>query len=301
MPDPSHPEDPRPIGKPASPFDTDEIRPIHVAPRPEPVASIPAPSHSDGYEIEGGALPEDEEPPQPVPIPPPPIDRPKARPKPKVEIPSADEGGSTEFVTEFSEVDPVWTRMGEWGPDLIRVVAAGVGTLILSWMIGFGTFGLLIFLAGGAATVLLSYPLLITLERPVRITPEQAVIDFFAAASHHFPNYRRMYLLLSVAGRESGKFRTFESFRDYWKGRIERWRREGGAGQYTPLKFEVDGFRADKSTGKETSRADYTVHIYIRDREDVGAIASFRMAHGLVKGPDRMWYLNRGVLESASK
>ncbi len=214
----------------------------------------------------------------------------------------SEDGGSAEFATEVSEVDPVWTRMGEWGPDLVRVGAVGLGTLFLAWLVGiFSGLGMLVLLLGGAATVLLSYPLLITMERPVRITPEQAVLDFYAAASHHFPHYRRMWLLLSVVGRESGKFRTFEAFRGYWAGQIERWRREGGVGKYTPLKFEVDAFRSDKSTGKETSRADYTVNVYIRDREEVGPIETFRMAHGLAKGPDRMWYLNRGVLETASK
>ena len=51
------------------------------------------------------------------------------------------------------------------------------------------------------------------------------------------------------------------------------------------MKFEVEDFRADKSTGKETSRADYTVNVYLRDREDDGPIESIKMAHGLVKGP----------------
>ena len=124
---------------------------------------------------------------------------------------------------------------------------------------------------GGAATVLLSYPLLITLERPVRITPEQAVTDFFAAASHHFPHYRRMWLLLSSAGRESGPFPTFDDFRDHWKGRIEGWRARPGAGKFAPLKFEVEDFRADKSTGKSTSKADYTVRVFLRDQRGRGA------------------------------
>jgi hypothetical protein len=303
MPDPSHPDDPKAVGKPAlSPFDTDEVRPIRIAPAPEPVIPVSS-SASDGYDLEGYSVPEVEEPPRPVVLPSAPVERPKVKPRTKLsaDLPGIEENGSTEFVTEVSEVDPVWTRMGEWGPDLFRVGAAGLGTLVLSWLFGFGTLGLLVVLAGGAATVLLSYPLLITLERPVRITPEQAVLDFYAAASHHFPHYRRMWLLLSVNGRASGKFRSFEDFRDYWKARMERWRKDGGVGKYTPLKLEVDGFRADKSTGKETSRADYTVHVSIRDRDDVGPIESFRMAHGLVKGPDRMWYLNRGVVDPASK
>ncbi len=296
MPDPSLPDDPKPIGQPASTFDTDELRPIHVPP-------VTPSAGSDGYELEGYSVPEVEEPPRPVPIPSPPVERPKVKTRTKLsaDTPGLEESGSTEFVTEVSEVDPIWTRMGEWGPDLYRVIGAGLGTLFLTWLFGFRAFGVLVFLAGGAATVLLSYPLLITLERPVRITPEQAVVDFYAAASHHFPHYRRMWLLLSVVGRESGKFGSFEQFRGYWSGAIERWRREGGVGKFTPLKFEVDAFRADKSTGKETSRADYTVNVFIRDREDVGPIETFRMAHGLVRGPDRMWYLNRGRLDSASK
>ena len=123
--------------------------------------------------------------------------------------------------------------------------------------------------------------------------------DFFAAASHHIPNYRRMWLLLSSDGRASGQFRTFDDFRDHWKGRIDGWRASRGAGKFAPLSFVVEDFRADKSTGSLTSKADYTVRILLRDQPDAGPIASFRMAHGLVKGPDRMWYLNRGVLPSS--
>ena len=307
MPDPSHPDDPKPIGNPASLFDTDELRPIQVPSKSElgKFHQIPA-SNSDGYDVEGGSIPDDDElpPPVPIPIPIPPVDRPKSRSRPRQSAVTLgpEESGSTEFVTEVSEVDPVWTRMAEWGPDLVRVGAAGLGTLFLAFVCGiFSGLGMLILLLGGAATVLLSYPLLITLERPVRITPEQAVEDFFAAASHHFPHYRRMWLLLSVTGRQSGKFTTYEDFRDYWKGRFERWRQGAGLGKYTPLRFEVDAFRADKSTGKETSRAEYMINVFIRDREDVGPIESFKMVHGLVRGPDRMWYLNRGVLDPTSK
>jgi hypothetical protein len=308
MPDPSQPDDPKAIGDPASLFDTDEVRPIRVPPKPalaDPHRLPASASASEGYEVEGGSIPEDDLPePAPIPIPTPPVQRPntRSRPKPDAVTLGPEESGSTEFVTEVSEVDPVWTRSAEWGSDLVRVGAVGLGTLILAWLVGiFSGMGMLVLLLGGAATVLLSYPLLITLERPVRITPEQAVDDFFAAASHHFPHYRRMWLLLSEAGRRSGKFASYEDFRDHWKSRIGRWRREAGVGQYTPLKFEVDAFRADKSTGKETSRADYTVVVSIRDREDVGPIESIRMVHGLVRGPDRMWYLNRGVLEPSSK
>jgi hypothetical protein len=301
MPEPSQP-DPQPIGDAASLFDTDEIRPIQVPPAGS--ASGTPVSPSDGYDLEGVSFPEVEEPPRPVSIPSPPVDRPrpKSRAKPAADVVVDEVSGSNEFVTEVSDVDPVWTRWAEWGPDLVRAGAVGLGALFLTRLTwGMGSFGWLVLLLGGAATVVLCYPIMITLERPVRITPQQAVDDFYAAASHHFPHYRRMWLLLSNLGRESGPFSTFEAFREHWRGRIDRWKALRGAGKYVPLKFEVDGFRSDKSTGKETSRADYTVNVYLRDREDEGPIESIKMAHGLVKGSDRMWYMNRGTLGPGSR
>jgi hypothetical protein len=293
MSDPSSPN-PRP---PVSPFDTDEIRPITVPAIPEPIVE----SVSEGYDLEGGPIPDDEELPAPVPIPIParPVARPK--PKPKLELESHDPDGGIEASDEDSEVEEVWSRWAEWGSDLIRIGAVGLGTLFLAWLVsGSLTNAFFVLVLGGAAMVLLSYPILITLERPVRITPEHAVSDFFDAASHHFPHYKRMWLLLSDQGREAGKFASFEQFRDHWKNKIDGWKQSQGGSKFTPLKFEVEGFRADKSAGKETSQADYNVAIYVRGKESAGPIETFRMSHGLVKGPDRMWYMNRGVLGSRS-
>ncbi len=304
MPDPSPSQDPKPIADAGSLFDTDEVRPIH-----KPTASTPppssSPSPSDGYDLEGYAVPEVEETPRPVVLPIP-VERPRAKsqPRPRAKMPESHiaEGDTSEFEMEIAVVAPIWSRMGEWGPDLIRVGASAGGTLFLAWLtLGYGTLCLLILMLGGVATILLAYPILITLERPVRITPAQAVNDFYAAASHHFPHYRRMWLLLSSRAREEGRFSTFEDFRDHWKGRISAWREAARAGKYTPLKFDVENFQADKSTGKSTSRADYTVLVFVRDRESDGPIESVRMAHGLIKGPDRMWYLNRGRLDPAAK
>jgi hypothetical protein len=304
MSDPSRSNDPKPIGDAGSLFDTDELRPLRVKPSSETAR----PPSNEGYDLEGGPIADDEELPQPVPIPipskpverPKPIERPKA--KPKLEIEQAEPSGSSEFEDEEAEVEEVWSRWAEWGPDLIRIGAVGLGTLFLAWLFS-GSLPNAFFalVLGGAAMVLLSYPILITLERPVRITPEHAVSDFFDAASHHFPHYRRMWLLLSDKGRESGRFTSFEPFRDYWKGRIEGWKQSKGANKFVPLKFEVENFRVDKSTGKETSKASYSVVIYLRDREAEGPIETFRVSHGLVKGADRMWYMNQGVLDNRSK
>ncbi len=328
MPDPSRPDDAEPIADAASVFDSGELRALHTPASPGP-ASEPEPDGGYDLEVDPYAAPHAPDPtpidpnplpmtgqragkrpkaapdpdprpePEPEPAPPPRAEvptRPKARPKPVVIDEDESEGGD-EFEGEASEVDPVWSRWAEWGPDVIRVGVAALGTLVLLWLCS-GSLRLLAlaFLVGGAATVLLCYPILITLERPVRITPEHAVADFFAAASHHFPHYRRMWLLLSAAGRASGPFRDFEHFRSYWRGRIDSWKRDR-AGKYAPLRFEVVDFQAAKSTGKSTAGASYTVHVYLRG-DDSKPLASYKMAHGLVKGDDRMWYLNRGTLPS---
>src|SRR3954454_19584934 len=119
MPEPTHSEDPKPIADVASLFDTDEIRPFQAP----PVAST-APNNAPpagGYDLEADPFPDDE-PPRPVVLPEP-VERPRARPRPKPKPqltpdPDSDLTGSTEFETESSVVDPVWTRGAEWGPDL---------------------------------------------------------------------------------------------------------------------------------------------------------------------------------------
>ena len=121
------------------------------------------------------------------------------------------------------EVDQVWTRWEEWSGTIFSLAAAGLALFVILYLlVAFDQFGLafLAFLAGGAGLAFLSYPILITLERPVRVTPEQALRDYFTALSHHFPHYERMWLLLSSAGRVSSEFASFEGFRDYWKRRL---------------------------------------------------------------------------------
>ena len=81
-------------------------------------------------------------------------------------------------------VEEVWSRTAEWGPTLL-VVGAWVTFIVLFVYFGLGTehiwTALLTLLVGGMVAVVLSYPILITLERPVRITPEQAVRDYYGA------------------------------------------------------------------------------------------------------------------------
>ncbi len=312
-PEPKAEPKPRPAAEadPGDGYDL-EVDP-YAAPKGPASAPAPIPFDPDPLPTTGqrpGRRPEGTADPDPEPEPPPPPraevrTRPKAKPIP-VPVEDFDEddarpstgGVGEEYEGEAAEVDPVWSRSLEWGPDLTRVGMAAGATLFLLWLTAWSFAGMsLAFLVGGGATVLLLYPILITLERPVRITPQHAVADFFAAASHHFPHYRRMWLLLSTAGRASGHFRTFDQFRSHWRGRIESWK-QGRAGKYKPLHFEVVDFRAEKATGGTTTSVTYTVHIHVRGEDDSPPLASYKMAHGLVKGDDRMWYLNRGTLPS---
>ncbi len=212
---------------------------------------------------------------------------------------SAAEGPRTGMVAPSAPaVEQVWSRPAEWGPTLLVLAAWGVFVLWLLYVtLGAEMYGLamLSLLLGGLGAALLSYPILITLERPVRVTPEQAARDYFGALSHHFPHYRRMWLLLSSRGRTSAKFASFEGFKAYWTRRLDELR-QGHAGRLAPLVFEVHEFRADKSAGKSEITAAFRVKVFVRGRRNEGPIWHFPLERGFARGPDKMWYLDDGTL-----
>jgi hypothetical protein len=196
-------------------------------------------------------------------------------------------------------VSEVWSRQAEWGQTILIVAGAAVAIgFLLFLLLSMGQFGLafLVLVAGGITMAILSYPILITLERPVRITPEQAVRDYYTALSHHLPHYRRMWLLLSDEGRISGSFASLEGFQSYWKQRIEQMQAAARASGVTPLKFQIEDFRSEKSAGKSEVDATFAVVVSVRGRSEEGPIETHRVTTSLVKGPDNMWYLDRGTL-----
>jgi hypothetical protein len=200
-------------------------------------------------------------------------------------------------------VAEVWSRKAEWGPTLI--VVGGWVTLVflfVYFVTGVEHFGLtfLALILGGLVAVVLSYPILITLERPVRITPEQAVRDYYSALSHHLPHFRRMWLLLSSAGRISTAYGSFEGFKRYWRESLHRLR-AGHAGRVTPLVFQIIEFDADKSAGKNRIDANFTLKVSVRGQRKAGAIHSVPMRIALVRGPDKMWYLENGTLTRSER
>ncbi len=195
-------------------------------------------------------------------------------------------------------VEDVWSRWGEWGATLGLLGAVGLGGLFLVFVMfhfEFYSLAFLTFLALGVTLTLLSYPILITLERPVRVTPEQAARDFYTSLSHHKPHFRRMWLLLSTKGRVSGSFASFEGFQTYWQRMLDELR-AGKASSWTPLKFQVDDFKAEKSAGQTEIEGRYVINVFIRGRQDEGPVTSIKTKSNFVKGPDRMWYLERGTL-----
>jgi hypothetical protein len=195
-------------------------------------------------------------------------------------------------------VEQPWSRWAEWGPNLIALGAwTTVLLLLVYFVIGqeFYSLALVLLLVGLLVAVVLSYPMLITLERPVRVTPEQALRDYYSALSHHVPHLRRMWLLLSTAGRVSTAFGSFEGFKGYWREELGRLR-DRRAGPLTPLVFEIANFKSEKSAGKSRIDVSYTVNVSVRGKRSAGPIHTIPASISLVRGPDNMWYLENGTL-----
>lgn len=224
---------------------------------------------------------------------------PGTAPRPKASVDATD---SEARLDPSTLVDELWSRPGEWGGTLI-VIGAWLAVVFLVFFFCWGQElygpGFLMLLVGGLVAVVLSYPIVITLERPVRITPEQALRDYYGALSHHLPHFRRMWLLLAKAGRISTAYGSYEGFKSYWTDRLRRLK-EGRAGGWTPLVFEVDDFKAEKSAGRVKIDAEFRLKISVRGQRQAGPIHVFPMRVSLVRGPDRMWYLESGTLPNAA-
>ncbi|WP_165226777.1 hypothetical protein [Aquisphaera insulae] len=203
-----------------------------------------------------------------------------------------------------ARVEQVWSRGAEWGPSLVilAVWAAIVLALVyLAMSAGFLWPALGLLVLGGLAGVVLCYPIFITLERPVRITPEQAARDYFNALSHRLPHYRRMWLLLSEDARNSSRWSSFGEFVRYWNER-RRELSDGKAGILAPLVFHVAEFRADdKSAGKTEIEARFKVRVQAPGPGGFKSLGLIPLKRGFVRGPDKMWYLNDGCLESSHR
>jgi hypothetical protein len=270
----------------------------------KPAGSAPPGTSAGGGEIfeladSPDAETEDAEPPIPAA---PSVNPESVRPR-EATRPKAARAGESYPIDPESLVDVVWSRGAEWGPNLAIVGAwLLVFGLLLYFLVGSLPYGvsflLLLIMAVGA--IILSYPILITLERPVRITPEQAVRDYYGALSHHLPHYRRMWLLLARTGRICSSYGSFEGFKAYWNEKLQTIK-GSKAGTWTPLVFEVENYRAEQSAGKSQVDAKLTLKISIRGQRQAGPVASIPGQISLVRGPDKMWYLENGTLPHAQR
>jgi hypothetical protein len=208
---------------------------------------------------------------------------------------------TTEYVDEPA-VDQVWSRGAEWGGHLFMMALTATFFGFLVYMafnaIGF-LLSFLIILIGGAVLLVMCYPIFITMERPVRITPEQGAKDYYHMLSHVWPHYPRMWLLLSAEGRNASEFSSFGRFQKYWKANLARL--QGSNSSLNHLKFKVEDFRSDKSAGQSAVNAKFTLKVYRGEPGATNIVASYLMSTSLVKGPDRMWYLNSGTLPNERK
>ena len=273
----------------ASPPEDDPIAGFLLSDEAPKRPTPPAPSPDlGGYDLAGDDPPIDDTPITP-PVPPP-IRAALATKAPKAEPETLE--------VSRGRVDQVWSRGAEWWPTLI----AQAGVLLLTAYLAFATFAIndlatpmIVLVAGGIAFLAASYPIFITLERPVRMTPEQAAKDYYAALSHIRPHHRRMWLLLSNSGRQAREFSDFSGFRAYWKARIATLKGTT-VGKFAPLHFRVADFQAEKSAGKTAIDGKYSVVVSAVDGDPDTRIATFHLASGFVKGPDSQWYLERGTL-----
>lgn len=275
--------------------DAERSRPPGPEPAPEP--HTPGDDY-DLIEAEGGApsrsVPEPELEPDLAPPPRAAVEVSATREQATPRVPRPERGAND----ARARVDPVWSRWGEWWPTILSLLLIGSITAALAYAtfdLDDLTLSLAVVVVGGLLALVVSYPIVITMERPVRVTPEQAVNDYFGALCHHRPHYRRMWLLLSTEGRICGEYGSFEGFRSYWTRRLDQLR-AGRASRWTPLVFQIEGFESEKSAGKSEIDVRFSVSVFARGQRDQGPITTVPLAISLVRGPDRMWYLNRGTL-----
>ncbi len=287
------PPDDEPLADPARLFEEEGLKSTKPRPNPQPWNASPG----DGYDVVGG----DEAADEPVP---PPVPQPTTRRSPTERVHRTETTGRVGSQRKpdgskllDDDVEEVWSRFSEWGKTL-RILAIGGGVwlvlLYLTFSIDHLGRTLLIFALGAAALVVLSYPIAITIERPVRTVPEQAVRDYFDALSHHLPHYKRMWLILSNRGKKSRLYSNEEAFKSYWLDTLARLR-PSELSKWTPLDFKLEDFKSEKSAGKTTIEGSFRVDVYVRGSAS-SPIASFAKSVGFVKGSDGMWYLGDGTL-----
>lgn len=188
---------------------------------------------------------------------------------------------------DLPKVKPPYERAREAGP-VVTTVAILLAVSVAIMLTG-GTIGALVMLAGLAWGV---YRLCLILPAPVRVTPEQAVREFYDAFCHRLPNYRRMYLLLSVPAKRDKEISSYRAFCAYW-----RWRQAQVVGKsyFGAAGFEVERFEAKYNSQRTFAAVSFTLLLHRRGNPH-DAVLIRPVSTTVVKGKDGSWYLNEGTL-----
>ena len=112
-------------------------------------------------------------------------------------------------------------------------------------ILGLAFLGLLL---GGAVAAVLSYPIVITLERPVRVTPEQAVQRLLYRPLAPLPSLQAHVAVAQHGGSGLDGLRLVRGIQDLLE-RSAGAPAEGHASRITPLVFVVADFKSEKSAG----------------------------------------------------
>lgn len=204
-----------------------------------------------------------------------------------------DRSGRIESARDF----PLWSRAKESGPYLFRVLVTAGIMLILAWIFAdWNTIHISgwITVIGSIASIILAYPLVVGLERPVRSSPERAVRDFLEALEHHGPLFARMWLLLTPEGQNTSHYSEYTGFRRYWKGRIQEWRHRGDAWAGTPVVMTIDSLRANPDPHDPLVRhVKFDLSVSLRGKRSAGPVARYAMNWTAERGRDGQWYLSQ--------
>lgn len=245
-------------------------------------------AEEEGYELaETAPLPKSPSP-EPTPAPPSAAEGRVAEPQP----PAVKKTGRTAAKPNPKPVKPrvtgLWNQRGDLGRlAIVPIVLVVLGILICTSPMNV-LIGVFTSLAGLA---MLAYLVAVSLDRPVRVTPEQGVREYFEALDHHLPNLRRMYLLLTDDAKQVPELSTYRRFRAYWIYRLALLRpaEEG----MRPMVAKVRKFKSQYNRNRTWARASYILEFYVRGLEGE-SVATFEMNSELVKAADGMWYLNEG-------
>ena len=182
----------------------------------------------------------------------------------------------------------------------MKIAATVLATLILAWI--FADWKTLhiagwVCIFGAVLALSLSYPLVVGLERPLRMSPERAVRDYFEALEHHRPLLWRMWLFLAPEGHETRFYANFDGFQAYWRRRVREWQHRGNAWRVTPVAITVGRVESVRDVhDPNLSHLHFTVQISIRGHRADGPVATYKLQWSAVRGPDHQWYLTSGDL-----